>query len=145
MGATAARLQKIADAQFGGPAGVATAWAPGTWYIGLSVGIPAADGSGFVEPSGLAYARVAVVNNVANWPAATIGTDGIVRKQNGTKITFPNPTGTWGQITHWGAFLAATGGLPEWWQALDASISPKSGNTPVEFDVGQLWLGLAGS
>jgi hypothetical protein len=138
-------LQKFADSQFGGPGGTATPWAPGTWYIGLSVAAPAADGAGFVEPTGGAYARVASINNLTNWPLATIGADGIVRKQNGTKVTFVNPTAPWGTITHWGVFLALTGGLPEWWQALDSPIAPRQGNTPVEFDAGMLWMGLAGS
>lgn len=140
MGATLSREAVIANSQFGGgsaPTGVA----PGTWYVGLSVGsAPGNDGTGFIEPSGGSYARVGVANNATNWPAAAVGTDGITRKTNGTKITFPNPTGSWGQVGYVGFFTNPTGGTPEYWQALDAPISPKSGNTPVEFDVGMLSL-----
>lgn len=138
MGATLSREAVIANSQFG--AGLITGVAPATWYVGLSIGTPSNDGTGFVEPAGSAYARVAFTNNATNWPAAFVGPDGITRKANGAKITFPNPTGSWGQIGFFGLFLAASGGLPEWWQALDAPISPKSGNTPVEFDVSQLVL-----
>ena len=138
MSASTSRQQVIANSQFGG--GAITGVAPATWYLGLSTTAPANDGSGFSEPVGGSYARVAIPNTLANWPAAQIGADGIVRKLSGAKFTFPNPTGTWGNITHWGLFLAAAGGLPEWKAALDAPISPRSGNTPVEFDAGQLWL-----
>jgi hypothetical protein len=136
LGATLAREAVIANSQFG--AGAIAGVAPATWYVGLSVGTPGNDGSGFIEPTGGAYARVAVTNNATNWPAATVGSDGLTRKTNGAKITFPNPTGNWGQVGYWGLFLAASGGTPEWVQALDAPISPRSGNTPVEFDIGQL-------
>lgn len=140
MGATLNREAVIANNQFGA---VSTGAVPGTWWVGLSVGTPSNDGSGFVEPSGGAYARVAVANTVANWPAAVVGSDGITRKSNGTKITFPNPTAAWGQVTHVGFFTAATGGTPEYWQALNTSISPKAGNTPVEFDVGMLSMAFS--
>ena len=136
IGATNNREQQIANSQFGGGA---TTWAPATWYVGLSTTTPAGDGTAFSEPVGGAYARVAVTNNSTNWPAATTG-DGVTRKANGAKITFPNPTGSWGTITHYGIFTASSGGTPEYTCPLDVSISPKSGNTPVEFDVGQLIL-----
>lgn len=138
MGATTAREQVIANSQFGG--GLITGVAPATWYLGLSTAVPGADGSGFVEPSGGSYGRCTITNNATNWPAATVGGDGIVRKISGAKFIFPNPTGTWGTVVAWGLFLATSGGTAEWWALLDAPISPRSGNTPVEFDVGQLQI-----
>lgn len=132
MGATAARERAIADSMFG-------SGTPATWYLGLSTTTPANDGTGFSEPTGGSYARVAIPNDTANWPAA-VTADGVTRKENGAKFTFPDPTGTWGQVTHWGLFLTSTGGTPEIHQAIDASIAPKSGNTPVEFDVGQIYI-----
>lgn len=137
MSATVARERVIADSQFG--AGAIAGVAPATWYLGLSTTTPANDGTGFSEPVGGSYARVAITNNAANFPAATTS-DGVSRKASGAKFTYPNPTGNWGQITHWGMFLASSGGVPEWFAALDAPINPRSGNTPVEFDVGQLVL-----
>lgn len=133
MGATTARELKIADSQFGGGA---TTWAPATWYLGLSTTVPADDGSGFTEPVGGSYGRVAVTNNAVNFPAAT-NADGITRKTNGAKMTFPNPTGSWGNLIQYGWFTAASGGTPEWVGPLDDTISPRSGHTPVEFDTGQ--------
>lgn len=138
MGATASRLRAIADQQFGSST-------PATWYLGLSVATPTPDGSGFVEPpTGVGYARVTIPNTGASWKAATTA-DNITRKENLAKFTFTNPTGPWGQITYWGLFLTLTGGTPEWFQALDSSISPKAGHSPVEFDVGQFWISLGGS
>lgn len=134
MGAHSARQRAIADSQFGGGA---TSWAPGTWYLGLSTTNPNTDGTNFTEPVGGAYARVAIVNNATNFPAAqTVG--GITTKSNGTKFTYVNPTGVWGLIAYYGFFTALSGGVPEYSNQLDAPITVRGGNTPVEFDVGQL-------
>lgn len=134
MGAHTARQLKIADSQFGGGA---TTWAPTTWYLGLSTTTPNTDGTSFTEPVGGAYARVAVTNNATNFPAAT-ATTGITTKSNGAKFTFVNPTGVWGLISYYGWFTALTGGTPEYSNALDAPITVRNGNTPVEFDIAQL-------
>ncbi|WP_028924193.1 phage tail fiber protein [Pseudonocardia acaciae] len=134
MPAHPSRERAIADSQFGGGA---TSWAPATWYLGLSVTAPNEDGSSFTQPTAGSYARVAVTNNATNFPPATT-VDGITTKTNGAKFTFPNPTGTWGQIGWYGWFSAATGGTPEYSAALDAPVTVRSGNTPVEFDVNQL-------
>lgn len=135
MGATDAREIKIADSQFG--AGAQSTFAPATWYLGLSTTLPSDDGSNFTEPTGGSYARVALTNNSTNFPAAA-NSNGVTSKSNGAKFTFPNPTGNWGNIVAFGFFLAASGGVPEYWNPIDTSITPKAGNTPVEFDVNQL-------
>ena len=70
--------------------GAATYTAPATLYFGLSSTTPAEDGSNVTEPSGGAYARVAVTNNATNFPAATGGA-----KSNGTAITWAPASGTW--------------------------------------------------
>lgn len=134
MGATTPREALIADSQFGG---LATTWAPGTWYLALSTTTPSNDGAGFTEPVGGSYARVPITNNPTNFPAAFLD-GGVTKKHNGTKFTFPDPTGNWGTITYFGFFDASVGGTVQYFQQLDASINPKSGNTPVEFDVNQL-------
>lgn len=134
MGAHNLREKAIADSQFGGGA---TSWAPATWYLGLSTTIPNDDGTNFTEPVGGAYARVPITNNATNFPPAqTVSND--TTKINGAKFTFVNPTGQWGSISHYGFFTAATGGTPEYSNALDAAITVRAGNTPVEFDIGQL-------
>lgn len=135
MGAHNARERMIADSQFGGGA---SSFSPATWYVGLSTTQPNEDGSNFVEPVGMAYQRVAVTNNTVNWPASTTTTDGETIKWNGAKITWPNPTGNWGMLSYYGLFTTLTGGVPEYSNQLDASITVRLGNTPVEFDINQL-------
>ncbi len=142
MSATTSRELKIADSQFGAgqqPAGTGI-YAPATWYLGLSTTAPTDDGSGFTEPVGNGYARCTVPNDATRWGTASPGGDGITRKSNVAAFTFPNPTGAWGLLTHWGLFLASSGGTPEWTGELGAPISPRTGNTPVEFAIGQFIL-----
>ncbi|RKY08024.1 MAG: hypothetical protein DRP56_04780, partial [Planctomycetota bacterium] len=70
-------------------------------YIALSTADPTDDASGLAEPSGNGYARVAH----SSWnTAASRAID-----NNGT-ITFPQATGSWGTITHYAIFDAATAG-----------------------------------
>lgn len=132
MGANDSRERAILDSQFG-------SGTPTTWYFGLSKTTPNDDGSGFVEPSGANYGRVAYANNATNFPAATTS-GGITTKTNGNNIKWPDPTGTWGELKYYGIFTSASGGTPEYVAPLDASITPKAGNTPVQFDAGGLIL-----
>lgn len=134
MGTNDVRERLIADSQFGGGA---SAFAPATWYLGLSTTTPNEDGSGFSEPVGGSYARVAVANNATSFPGATIS-NGVTSKRNGIKFTYTNPTGTWGLLTHYGWFTASSGGTPEYTNPLDTPVTVQSGNTPVEFDIGML-------
>lgn len=79
---------------------------PATVYIGLLLSAPNKDGTSVVEPVGNGYARVAVVNNAVQWPAASSR-----RKTHTNDIVFPAATGgAWGTITHFGIFDAASGG-----------------------------------
>lgn len=130
MGATAPRERIIADNQFGGGT-------PANWYLALSTTTPNDDGTGFTEPSGLGYTRVTVANNTTSFGAAqTVAGD--TTKTNAIKLTFPNPTGTWGLIVAYGWFDVATAGTVQFFNPLDASITVRNGNTPVEFDINQL-------
>lgn len=130
MGAKYDELRTIADSRFG-------SGSPSIWYIGISTTPSNADGTGFTEPVGGSYARVAVTNNGTNFPnAATVA--GVTEKVTGAKITFPNPTGNWGTVVEWGAFTASSGGTPRYTNPLDSPINPRNGNTPVEFDIGAL-------
>jgi len=126
----------IADSQFGSGA---TTYSPATWYFALFTVAPNDDGTGGTEVSGGSYARVAKTNNTTNFPAATT-VSGETRKTNGTAITWPTPTANWGEVTHYGIFTAASGGLPEYSNPLDSPITIRSGNTPIEFDIGSLLL-----
>ena len=77
--------------------------APAHIYVGLSLADPGDDGSGLSEPSGGSYVRVET--SPSDWTAAS---GGVI--ENAVDITFPNPTGNWGLITHCALFDAASGG-----------------------------------
>lgn len=110
---------------------------PSTLYIGLSTTAPTQAGGNFTEPSGNGYARVAVTNNSTNWPAASNGS-----KNNANAITFPQATGSWGTVTHFGIFDAATSGNLLAWGALSQSKAISAGDTPY-FAAGSLTLNLS--
>lgn len=78
--------------------------APATVYVALFTATPGEAGPG-TEVTGGSYARKAVTNNATNWPASTAGS-----KSNGTDITFVTPTASWGTVTSFGIFDAATSG-----------------------------------
>lgn len=124
------RAETIANSQFG-------SGSPSTWYVALGTSEPSDDGTNFTEPFGGSYARVAVTNNTTNWPNASTSA-GVTSKANGAKITFNNPTGNWGVIRSYGIFTSASGGVPQFFNLLDTPITVQNGNSPVEFDVGQL-------
>lgn len=133
-GASQPQLRALLDSYFG-------SGTPATTYIAAFLTMPAADGTGGVEPAVGSYARVAVTNNGTNWPVATT-VSGVTTKANGTAITFPNPTADWGLIVGYGVFTVATinTGVCQYSNLLDASITVKNGLTPVQFDIGQLIL-----
>lgn len=121
---------KILDEIYG-----ATAFAaPATIYVGLFTAAPS-DAGGGTEVSGGGYARVAVVNNATNWPAAS-GTPRM--KSNGTAITFPAPTANWGTATHFGTFDAASAGNLLHWGALTTPRTINNGDGAPNFAVGAL-------
>ena len=116
------------------------AWtAPTNPYVGLSTTTPteAADGDGggnFTEPSGGAYARVST--SAATWDAAAAGS-----KDNGSAITFVQATASWGTVTHFGIFDAATSGNCLLTATLTASRTVGNGDT-AEFAAGSLAVTL---
>ena len=73
--------------------------APSTVYIGLSTGSFGDDNSG-TELSGSGYARQS-----AAFDAASGGTT-----DNSAAIEFPAATGSWGAVSHFGIFDAASSG-----------------------------------
>jgi len=99
---------------------------PTNWFVALSTTTPAEDGTNFTEPSGNAYARVSTA--AADWAAAS-GT-APATKANGVAITFPTASGSWGTITHFGMFIASSGGTVQIWGALTVSKAVGSGDTP---------------
>lgn len=133
MGSFADHLEnKLLDHVFGG----GDYARPATLYIGLSTTTIADGGTNITEPSGNGYARVVVTNNATNWPAASAGA-----KSNGTPITFPAATGSWGTITDFFISDADTGGNILAFGALAAAQAVASGET-INFAVGALDISL---
>lgn len=116
--------------------GKTTYSAPGTYYIGLSTTDPGEAGSLAGEPSGNAYARVAVTNNTTNFPNAVDGS-----KANGTKIEFPEATGNWGTITHFFLADALTDGNIIAYGSLLTPKTIENGDV-FYFDVGDMVIEL---
>jgi len=105
-------------------------YTPPTIYVGLSTADPLDSGSGLAEPSGNGYARVATSG--ASW---TISSGGSL--SNAGDISFPQATGSWGTITHFALFDAASAGNMLAHGALSQSKTVASGDT-AKFAAGDL-------
>ncbi len=121
---------KVLDCFFGGAA-IAP---PPSLYVGLSL-IKAYKGGYVSEPSGGAYARVAVANDLAHFPAATSGT-----KSNASAVTFPAPTSAWGSILSIFVADAPTGGNVLAMADLPASKTINNGDPAPTIAVNALYL-----
>lgn len=116
--------------------GAATFTAGATLYVGLSTTTVSDAGGNITEPSGNAYARVAVTNNATNFPAASGGA-----KANGTAVTFPQASGSWGTVTDVFISDASSGGNIYAYGALTVSKAITSGDT-AQFAIGDLDITL---
>jgi hypothetical protein len=88
-------------------------------YVGLSTADPLDDASGLAEPAGGAYARV--LHN--SWDTASSRAT-----ENTGTISFPEATGSWGTITHFGIFDSLSGGTMLAHGSLSASKTIGSGD-----------------
>jgi hypothetical protein len=79
---------KVLDCFFGGVA----ITPPTTLYVGLSL-TKSYKGGYISEPTGGAYSRIAVTNNLTQFLAASAGT-----KSNAAALTFSAPSAGWGSI-----------------------------------------------
>lgn len=101
-----------------------------TLYVGLFSADPGESGvtSEFVIGAG-AYARVAITNDELRFPPCSIS--GVPTKTNGTLLSFPTATATWGTATHWAIYSAATGATNMLAHGVLASpFNVSSGKTP---------------
>lgn len=96
---------------------------PATVHFALFTAAPTESGGG-TEVSGGSYARVAVTNNSTNFPNSSGGA-----KSNNTAITFPTATASWGTVTAFGVFDAASGGNLLYFGNLGTSRTIASGDT----------------
>lgn len=90
-----------------------TAFTLPTAYVALYTAAPSDSGGG-TEVTGGSYARKSTAG--ADWAASSGGSIA-----NAAVITFVTATGSWGTVTHFGVFDAATVGNLLWWGALGTS------------------------
>jgi hypothetical protein len=128
--------QHVLSALLGGTA----LGAPATWYVGLST-TTISNSAGPTEPSGGAYARVAVTNNTTNFPAATGNTP--ASSKNATTISFATSTASWGTVTD--AFLAdaSTAGNVWFFGALTSSVNVNAAGFTLSFAANALTITLS--
>lgn len=110
MPAATSETNTYLDSRFG-------SGSPATWYVGLLTGIPvSADGSGYTEPGGTAYARQAVTNNATNFPAASAGVQSL-----DAATSWPAADIQW-NVVGIGLFSAASGGNCLYWQTYTKTV-----------------------
>lgn len=115
--------------------GAAAYTAPGTIYVAAYTAAPT-DAGGGTEVSGGSYARVSVTNNATNFPAASGGA-----KANGTAITFPTASGSWGTVVAIGLLDASSGGNLLGWDDF-TGVAIASGDV-LEIPIGDLDITLS--
>lgn len=134
---------KLVDQLFRGQSAPVTS----TLYVGLLTSSPN-DAGGGAEVSGSGYSRVAVGASLANWAGTqsagstttSSGTSG--QTSNNSVLTFDTPTATWGTVTHFGIYDAASGGNLLFHGALTISKTINQSDT-VSFPAGSLTVTFA--
>lgn len=114
---------------------------PATLYFALLTTAPTdiKVGTGAVEASYTGYARVAVTNNLTNFPAAA----GSPRsKTNATEFLFPTPSTTGGSVVASGVYDAVTGG--NYVAGFLVTAKAIAAGDPIKFTVGSLLLSQGG-
>lgn len=92
-----------------------------TAYVALFTATPSDSGGG-TEVSGGSYARKSTA--AGDWNAAAAGSS-----SNANAITFVTATASWGTVTHFGVFDAATTGNLLWWGTITTSKTIGNGDT----------------
>ena len=109
---------------------------PANVYLALFTAAPSDSGGG-TEVTGGSYARKAV-STTSQWSAPGVG--GLTDNINAQ--AFPTATASWGTVTHFGIFDAATAGNLLFHGALTVSKTVGSGDT-FQFAAGDLDITLA--
>jgi hypothetical protein len=107
---------------------------PSTLYIGLLTAVPSDTGGG-TEVSGGGYARASSAAGLGTFAgtqgvgttAASTGNTGTT--SNNASITFVTPTASWGAVTSFGIYDAATGGNLLFFGTLSISKTINQGDT----------------
>jgi hypothetical protein len=134
---------KLVDQLFRGQSAPTTT----TLYVALLTAAPSDSGGG-TEVSGGSYTRVAITSSLANWAgtqaaASTVASSGTGgQTSNNAAITFPTPAATWGLVTHFGIYDAASAGNLLFWGALTISKTINQADT-VTFPAASLSVTFA--
>lgn len=120
---------------------------PATLFVGLLTAAPSDSGGG-TEVTGGSYARASVTASLANFAGtqgagttvASTGTGG--QTSNNATISFATPTASWGTVTHFGIYDAASAGNLLFWGALTISKTINQGDT-VTFPAASLSVTFA--
>jgi hypothetical protein len=111
---------------------------PTVLAVGLLTAAPSDSGGG-TEVTGSNYSRATLNPLDANWVAPVSG-NGIT--SNAGAITFATPSATWGTVTHFGIYDAASAGNLLFWGALTIAKTINNGDT-VSFPSGSLTVTFA--
>lgn len=125
---------QLLNAAFGGAAYTP----PATIHIGLSSTTPTAAGGNVTEPITGAYARVAIPNNIANWPTTSTAS-----KSNANAITLPVSTAAWlasAPLTNFLIYDAATAGNLLAFGTLNNPQIVNSSGVTLSFAAGQITI-----
>lgn len=115
---------------------------PAGLHVGLLTAAPSDTGGG-TEVSGNAYARQDLAPSLTNWAGTqgatttTASTGNSGTTSNNVAITFPTPTASWGTVTHFGVWDAATSGNLLVYGALNIAKTINQGDT-VTFPISSL-------
>ena len=112
---------------------------PAALHVSLHTADPTDAATG-AEVSGGSYARVQRDPLDANWTGAS-ATDGVT--DNAAAITFPAPTASWGVVTHFGIWDAATAGNLLCFGALTTPKTINNGDAAPSFAIGVLDITFA--
>lgn len=118
---------------------------PANLYLALFTAAPS-DAGGGTEVSGTGYARVAIPCALATWSGtqgqgtivASSGTGGT--SYNNQAVTFGEPGGAWGTVTHFAIMDADTSGNMWYWNSLASEKTITAGNGAVVFLPNELSL-----
>lgn len=107
---------------------------PTNYYLGLSKSQPTASGTGVTEPSSsYGYGRIKLEN-------LSQPTNGVV--SNTAEVMFNEATGSWGTVSHFVVYDAATGGNLLMYGALSPARTAEAGTT-IAIRAGSLKLSIA--
>lgn len=125
-------IEELLNATVGGTAYTA----PATYYIAALNAAPNAAGGAYLEPSGGSYARIAKTNDAVNFPDCIAHSR---TKSNGTAVTFPAASASWGAIVGLGLFVVSPigTGICKYYFPLPAPHTINIGNV-LAFAVGEL-------